>query len=66
MEGEALYLLEELTCCSCHPSKKHVGGESNFLIDKSKFRENVHTSKQFHVEWVSYYKIRKRKILFCL
>ena len=41
--------LERLTCCSCLTLKKHVGGESNLLTDKPKFREKVYVSKLFHV-----------------
>ena len=37
-------LLERLTCCSRRPPKKHVGGESNLLTDKSKLRKKVYVS----------------------
>ena len=42
-------MLEQFICRSRRPSKKHVGGESNFLTDKSKFREKVYVSKIFNV-----------------
>ena len=44
-----MFQLERLTCCSCLTPKKHVGGESNFVTDKSKFRKKVYVSKLFHV-----------------
>ena len=42
-------MLEQLICFIHHLSKKHMGRESNYLTDKSKFREKVYVLKIFYV-----------------
>ena len=49
LELVGLLMLERLIYCICFPPKKHVGGESNFLTDKSKLCEKVYVLELFHV-----------------
>ena len=56
MERVGPSMFERLTCFSSRPSKNHVDGESNFLMDKSKFYEKVYISKLFNVPHFLYYK----------
>ena len=68
MDGEwvGMSLLGQLTCHSRRPSKNHVGGESNFLMEKSKFHEKVYVSKLFDIPDFFHYKYMITILFFLL